>query len=75
MDTVRTRRGRFADPGLADRKRPGRPAAFAAGQAVQVKAPACWLPAEADAPRSRWSCPEPAREAVERDIAPFLFTF
>ncbi|MGP4087686.1 IS630 family transposase [Streptomyces sp. KR55] len=67
--------GRFADlglPGLADRKRPGQPAAFTALQAAQVKALACQLPAEAGAPLSRWSCPELAREAVERGIAPFL---
>jgi hypothetical protein len=75
VDTVRTWRGRFADlglPGLADCKRPGRPAAFTALQAAQVKALACRLPAEAGAPLSRWSCPELAREAVERGIAPFL---
>ncbi|MEU1340610.1 IS630 family transposase [Streptomyces sp. NPDC005827] len=75
VDTVRTWRDRFADlglPGLGDRKRPGRPAAFTALQAAQVKAPACRLPAEAGAPLSRWSCPELAREAVERGIAPFL---
>ncbi len=41
-------------------------------QAAQVKAPACRLPAEAGAPLSPWSCPEPAREAVECGIAPFL---
>ncbi|MEH0824219.1 MULTISPECIES: IS630 family transposase [unclassified Micromonospora] len=75
VDTVRTWRGRFADlglPGLADRKRPGRPAGFTALQAAQVRALACQLPSEAGAPLSRWSCPELAREAVERGIAPFL---
>nr|WP_246102317.1 transposase [Streptomyces piniterrae] len=41
-------------------------------QAAQVKALACRLSAEAGAPLSRWSCPELAREAVERGIAPFL---
>lgn len=53
VDTVRTWRGRFADrglPGLADRKRPGRPAAFTPLQAAQVKALACQVPAEAGAP-------------------------
>ncbi|MBM7440654.1 transposase [Streptomyces sp. HB132] len=33
---------------------------------------ACQLPAETGVPLSRWSCPELAREAVERSIAPFL---
>jgi transposase len=72
LDTVRTWRGRFAGeglPGLADRKRSGRPQAFTALQAVQVKALACQLPAETGTPLSRWSCPELAREAVERGIA------
>jgi transposase len=75
LDTVRTWRGRFAEegmPGLADRKRPGRPPAFSALQAVQVKALACRLPAETGTPLSRWSCPELAREAVERGIAETL---
>ncbi|WP_241779707.1 helix-turn-helix domain-containing protein [Streptomyces natalensis] len=68
---MRTWRGRFADlglPGLADRKRPGRPAAFTALQTAQVKALACQLPAETGAPLSRWSCPELAHEAVARRI-------
>lgn len=75
LDTVRTWRGRFAEegmPGLADRKRPGRPPSFTALQAVQVKALACRLPAETGTPLSRWSCPELAREAVERGIAEAL---
>ncbi|MGW7256840.1 IS630 family transposase [Streptomyces sp. NPDC054834] len=75
VDTVRTWRGRFADlglSGLADRRRSGRPAAFTALQTAQVKALACQLPAEAGAPLSRWSCPELAREAVARRIAPAL---
>ncbi|KIZ15422.1 transposase [Streptomyces natalensis ATCC 27448] len=71
VDTVRTWRGRFAElglPGLADRKRPGRPASFTALQAAQVKALACQLPAETGAPLSRWTCPELAREVVARGI-------
>ncbi|MBT2391443.1 IS630 family transposase [Streptomyces sp. ISL-1] len=75
VDTVRTWRGRFADlglQGLLDRKRPGRPAAFTPLQTAQVKALACQLPAEANTPLSRWSCPELAREAVTRGIAPAL---
>jgi transposase len=75
VDTVRTWRGRFAEaglPALADRKRPGRPSAFTALQATQIKALACQLPAETDVPLSRWSAPELAREAVARGIAIFL---
>ncbi|MFD7528097.1 MULTISPECIES: helix-turn-helix domain-containing protein [unclassified Streptomyces] len=75
VDTVRRWRGRFAEkrlPGLADRKRTGRPPSFTALQTAQVAAPACQLPAETGVPLSRWSCPELAREAVERGIAPFL---
>ncbi|MCP3770145.1 IS630 family transposase [Streptomyces sp. MAR25Y5] len=73
VDTVRTWRGRFAREGmagLADRRRPGRPPSFTALQAAKVKALACQLPAETGVPLSRWSCPELAREAVQRDIAP-----
>ncbi|WP_329182196.1 IS630 family transposase (plasmid) [Streptomyces decoyicus] len=73
LDTVRKWRGRFAEdgiPGLADRRRPGRPPSFTALQAAQVKALACQLPAETGAPLSRWSCPELAREAIAGGIAP-----
>ncbi|MGW7282419.1 helix-turn-helix domain-containing protein [Streptomyces sp. NPDC054844] len=38
--------------GLADRKRSGRPPRFTALQVAQVKALACRLPSEADAPLS-----------------------
>ncbi|MQS17489.1 IS630 family transposase [Streptomyces kaniharaensis] len=72
LDTVRTWRGRFAEhglPGLADRKRCGRPASFTALQTAQVKALACQLPAETGTPLSRWSCPELAREVAARAIA------
>ncbi len=72
LDTVRTWRGRFAGhrlPALSDRKRSGRPASFTPLQAVQVKALACQLPAESGTPLSRWSCPELAREVVDRAIA------
>ncbi|MFF1651417.1 IS630 family transposase [Streptomyces sp. NPDC058240] len=75
VDTVRTWRGRFAEarlPGLADRKRPGRPPSFTALQAAQITALACQLPAETGVPLSRWSCPELAREAAKRGIATFL---
>ncbi|MFF0630846.1 helix-turn-helix domain-containing protein [Streptomyces sp. NPDC004296] len=75
LDTVRRWRGRFAEQGLAgltDRNRPGRPTAFTALQAAQVKALACQLPVETGVPLSRWSCPELAREAIERGIVPFM---
>ncbi|MFI1369739.1 IS630 family transposase [Streptomyces griseochromogenes] len=75
LDTVRRWRGRFADaglPGLKDRQRCGRPASFTPLQAAEVKALACRLPAETGVPVSRWSCPEPAREAAERGIAAFV---
>jgi len=70
-DTARKWRGRFAAhglAGLADRKRPGRPARFTAVQVAEVKALACQLPAELGVPLSVWSCPELAREAVTRGI-------
>jgi len=54
--------------GLADRKRPGRPARFTAVQVAQVKALACQLPAEHGVPLSVWSCPELAREAITPGI-------
>ncbi|WSF66724.1 helix-turn-helix domain-containing protein [Streptomyces sp. NBC_01352] len=75
MDTVRTWRNRFAAlglTGLADRKRSGRPPRFTALQVAQVKALACRLPFEADAPLSHWSCPELAREAMARDVTTFV---
>ncbi len=75
MDTVRTWRGRFAEkglPGLQDRKRSGRPPAFAPLQTAEIKALACRLPAESGVPLSRWSAPELAREAVQRGIASFI---
>ncbi|WP_338896919.1 IS630 family transposase [Streptomyces sp. TG1A-60] len=77
VDTVRTWRGRFATgglPALADRKRSGRPASFTALQVAEVKALACQLPAETGTPLSRWSCPELAREVVDRSIAGSIST-
>ncbi|MGF7233789.1 MAG: IS630 family transposase [Frankia sp.] len=75
VDTVRTWRGRFADQGiegLTDRKRSGRPTRFTPLQVAEVTALACQLPAETGTPLSRWSCPELAREAVDRGVAPAL---
>jgi transposase len=75
LDAVRRWRGRFAQaglPGLTDRQRCGHPASFTPLQAAEVKALACRLPAETGTPLSRWSCPELAREAAARGIAPFV---
>jgi transposase len=75
VDTIRTWRGRFAEGGLsalADRGRSGRPPSFTALQLAEVTALACRLPAETGVPLSRWSCPELAREAIERGIVAFV---
>ncbi|MDF3290135.1 IS630 family transposase [Streptomyces silvisoli] len=75
LDTVRTWRGRFADdglPGLADRRRTGRPGTFTPVQTAQVKALACRLPAESGVPLARWSAADLAREATARGIAAFV---
>lgn len=45
---------------------------FTALQTAQVKALACQLPAETGMPLARWSCPELAREAIERGLAAFV---
>jgi len=71
IDTVRYWRGRYADeglPGLADRRRTGRPPRFTPVQIAEVKAMACQLPAETGLPLSRWSCPDLAGEVVDRGI-------
>jgi len=75
VDTVRYWRGRYADhglPGLADRKRCGRPPVFTPVQIAEVKALACQLPAETAVPLSRWSCPDLAHEAVSRGLVPAI---
>jgi transposase len=75
VDTVRLRRGRYAQEGmtgLADRRRPGRPPKFTPVQVAQVKALACQLPAETGLPLSRWSCPDLASEITGRGIAPAM---
>ncbi|MEU6511487.1 helix-turn-helix domain-containing protein [Streptomyces sp. NPDC046942] len=72
VDTLRTRRGEFASgglPALADRKRSGRQASFTALLVAEVEAPACQSLAKAGTPLSRWSCPQPTREVVDRSIA------
>ncbi|MEW2287390.1 helix-turn-helix domain-containing protein [Streptomyces sp. NPDC047841] len=73
MDTVPTWRSRFAAgglPALSDPGRSGGPPSFTPLQVAEVKALACQLPAETGTPLSRRSCPELAREAVARTIAP-----
>lgn len=75
LDTVRRWRGRFAQaglPGLKDRQRCGRPSSFTPLQADEVNSLACRPPAESEVPLSRCSCPELAREAARRGIAPFM---
>ncbi len=75
VDTVRHWRGRYADeglPGLADRRRPGRPPRFTPVQVAEVKAMACQLPAELAVPLSRWSCPDLAHEVVTRGLVPAI---
>ncbi|WP_374068549.1 IS630 family transposase [Rhodococcus sp. CX] len=55
--------------GLRDLPRSGRPRTFPAEVVAEVKALACELPARADVPLTRWTCPELAREVVTRGIA------
>jgi transposase len=50
--------------GLADRKRPGRPRAFAAAVVAQAKAIACELPATRGVPLGRWSLAELREELL-----------
>ena len=73
--TVRLRRGRPADEGmagLAGRRRSGRPPRFTPAQAAEVRALACQLPAETRVPLSRWSRPDLAGEITGRGIAPAM---
>jgi hypothetical protein len=68
---VRCWRGRYADegiPGLADRKRSGRPARFTPVQIAEVTAMACQIPAETEVPVSKWSCPDLECGVVARGI-------
>jgi transposase len=71
VDTVRKWRKRFARdrlPGLADRRRPGRPRAFTPVQVAGIKALACTPPAQKDVPLSRWSSTELAAQAVTEGL-------
>jgi transposase len=71
VDTVRKWRRRFYRErlaGLKDRPRPGRPPNFTAVQVAQVKALACELPADSNAPLAKWSCPDLAVEAARRGV-------
>ncbi|MEQ4210484.1 IS630 family transposase [Actinopolymorpha sp. B9G3] len=72
VDTVRKWRGRFAVKrlaGLKDLPRSGRPPVFTPVQVAEVKALACQMPADADVPLARWSCPELARHIVDAGVA------
>jgi len=69
LDTVRTWRDRFAARGLAglkDAPCSGRPRRYTPADRAEVIALAYALPAEAQVPLSRWSCPELARELATR---------
>ena len=71
VDTVRRWRRRFSKDGLdglRDRPRCGRPRQFAPATVAEVKALACELPAQSETPLAKWSCPELAREAIERGL-------
>ena len=71
VDTVRKWRRRFSKhgmDGLRDRPRPGRPRQFAPATVAEVKALACELPAISETPLAKWSCPELAREAIDRGL-------
>jgi transposase len=68
-DTVRKWRKRFVLArlaGLKDDARSGRPPVFGDEDRAQAIALACQLPAETEVPLSRWSCPELARELIDR---------
>lgn len=71
-DTVRKWRRRWCAAAgiasLADAERSGRPPVFTPAQVAQVKAKACRPPTECGAPLARWSCPEPADQAVADGI-------
>ncbi|WP_192748730.1 helix-turn-helix domain-containing protein [Actinopolymorpha pittospori] len=76
-DTVRKWRGRFAAErleGLKDLPRSGRPPSFTPVQVVEVKALACQIPADADVPLARWSCPELARHVVAAGVVESIST-
>ncbi|MBE1603830.1 IS630 family transposase [Actinopolymorpha pittospori] len=76
-DTVRKWRGRFAADrleGLKDLPRSGRPPSFTPVQVVEVKALACQIPADADVPLARWSCPELARHVVAAGVVESIST-
>jgi transposase len=71
VDTVRKWRRRFSKDGLdglRDRPRAGRPRQFTSATVAEVKALACELPAVSETPLAKWSCPELAREAIERGL-------
>lgn len=72
VDVVSRWRKRYCTEGLAglkDRKRSGRPRAFAAEVVAEVKAMACQPPAARAVPLSRWSSAELASQAVAEGLA------
>lgn len=75
-DTARKWRHRWcAAPGmesLGDAERSGRPPVFTPVQVAQVKAVACKPPKDCDAPLSKWSCPELARQVITEGICPTI---
>ncbi len=64
-ETWRNRYGSFAEDGLRDRGRSGRPRRFTEVQQAQVTAIACELPADRGIPLSRFSHADLAAEAVD----------
>jgi len=49
---------------------PGRPRQFAPATVAEITALACELPAISETPLAKWSCPELAREAIDRGLVP-----
>jgi transposase len=71
VDTVRKWRRRFCEKGVAglsDLPRSGRPRCFPSAVVAQVKALACELPATSGVALAKWSCPDLAREVIDRGI-------
>lgn len=71
VDTARRWRARFhhhGRAGLADRPRSGRPRIFTAAVRAEITALACELPSQSQVPLTKWSCPELAREAIQRGL-------
>jgi transposase len=77
VDTVSMWRKRFCESGMAgleDRPRTGRPRTFAPQVRAEVKAMACEPPADREAPLSRWSSSELARQAIAEGLVASIST-